>query len=192
LADFRDGNPLSSPVRSDAPAMIDVWDWPLRLLHWALAASVLIAWFSANVFDTLHEIAGYTVLALIVFRIVWGFIGTRYSRFKSFVRPLRTVFRYLGQIARGQPGRYLGLNPAGAAMSVALLVLLAVSAISGWMQITQRFFGVDWVETLHTWSSNLVLILVAVHVLGVLLMCALQKENLVRAMITGRKRERAE
>jgi cytochrome b len=75
-------------------------------------------------------------------------------------------------------------------MSVALLALLLVSAISGWMQITERFFGVDWVEKVHTYSSNLVLILAAVHVLGVLLMCALQKENLVRAMITGRKRDR--
>ena len=102
------------------------------------------------------------------------------------------MLRYLGQITHGQTGRYLGLNPAGAAMSVALLALLAVSTISGWMQITERFFGVDWVETLHTCSSNLVLILAVVHVLGVLLMCALQKENLVRAMITGKKRERDE
>ena len=73
---------------------------------------------------------------------------------------------------------------------VALLVLLAISTISGLMQISQRFFGVAWVEAVHTYSSNFVLILVVVHVLGVFLMCALQKENLVRAMITGRKRER--
>ncbi len=75
-------------------------------------------------------------------------------------------------------------------MSYALLVLLAVSTASGWMQLTERFFGVDWVEKLHTYSSNLVLILAVVHVLGVLLTCALQKENLVRAMITGKKRAR--
>ena len=172
--------------------MVAVWDLPLRLFHWALAASVLIAWFSANIFDTVHEIAGYTVLGLIAFRIVWGFAGTRYSRFRSLVQPLRAVLPHLWQIAHGQTGRYLGLNPAGAAMSVALLALLAVSTISGWMQITERFFGVDWVEKLHTWSSNLVLMLVVAHVLGVLLMCALQKENLVRAMITGKKRERDE
>ena len=172
--------------------MVAVWDLPLRIFHWALAASVLIAWLSANILDTVHEIAGYTVIVLIAFRIVWGFTGTRYARFQSFVRPLPVVLRYLGQIARGQAGRYLGLNPAGGAMSVVFLVLLAVSTISGWMQITERFFGVDWVERLHTWSSNLVLILVVVHVLGVLLMCALQKENLVRAMITGRKRARDE
>jgi cytochrome b len=75
-------------------------------------------------------------------------------------------------------------------MAVALLALLAVSGISGWMQITVRFFGVTWVEQVHTWSSNLVLALVAVHVLGVLAMCALQKENLVRAMFDGKKRQR--
>ena len=172
--------------------MVAVWDLPLRIFHWALAASVLIAWLSANILDTVHEIAGYTVIVLIAFRIVWGFTGTRYARFQSFVRPLPVVLRYLGQIARGQAGRYLGLNPAGGAMSVVLLALLAVSTISGWMQITERFFGVDWVEKLHTWSSNLVLVLVVVHVLGVLLMCVLQKENLVRAMISGQKRARDE
>jgi cytochrome b len=180
------------PERSDAPAMVAVWDLPLRIVHWALAASVLIAWFTANVYDAVHEIAGYTVLGLIVFRLVWGFAGTRHSRFRSFVRPLRIVLRYLWHLAHGQTGRYLGLNPAGAAMTIALLVLLAISTISGWMQITQRFFGVEWVEQVHTYSSNLVVILVVVHVLGVLLMCALQKENLVRAMITGKKCERGD
>ena len=172
--------------------MVEVWDLPLRIFHWTLAASVLIAWFSANILDTVHEIAGYTVIVLIAFRIVSGFTGKRYARFRSFVRPLPVVLRYLGQIACGRTGRYLGLNPAGGAMSVVLLALLAVSTISGWMQITERFFGVDWVEKLHTWSSNLVLAVVVVHVLGVLLMCALQKENLVRAMISGQKRAREE
>lgn len=172
--------------------MIDVWDVPLRLLHWTLAAAVLIAYFSANVLDTVHEIAGYTVLALVALRVMWGFAGTRHSRFKSSVRSPRVVLRFLGQIARGQTGRYLGLNPAGAAMAIVLLAMLAVSTVSGWMQITERFFGVDWVEVVHTVSSNAVLILVVVHVLGVVVMCALQRENLVRAMITGRKRQRAE
>ena len=172
--------------------MVKVWDLPLRIFHWTHATSVLIAWFSANILDTVHEIAGYTVIVLIAFRIVWGFTGTRHSRFRSFVRPLPVVLGYLGQVARGQTGRYLGLNPAGGAMSVVLLALLTVSTVSGWMQITERFFGVDWVEKLHTWSSNLVLAVVVVHVLGVLLMCALQKENLVRAMISGQKRAREE
>jgi cytochrome b len=165
--------------------MVEVWDLPLRIFHWALAASVLIAWFSANILDTVHEIAGYTVIVLIAFRIVWGFTGTRYSRFQNSVQSPRTVLRHLWQFAHGQSGRYLGLNPAGAAMSYALLVLLAVSTVSGWMQLTERFFGVDWVEKLHTYSSILVLFQAVVQVLGVLLMCALQKDILVGVFITG-------
>ena len=182
-------NDTASPVRP-APATVPVWDAPLRIFHWALAVAVLTAWFSANVFDTLHEIAGYGVLGLIALRLLWGFIGPPYARFANFVRPPRATLRYLGSLMRGQPRRYLGHNPAGAAMTVALLATLAVSAISGWMQITQAFFGVEWVEQVHTYSSHLALILAAVHVLGVLLMCALQKENLVRAMFSGKKTAR--
>lgn len=172
--------------------MIVVWDWPLRLFHWVLAALVLIAWFTPNIYDTVHRIAGYTVLGLIALRLVWGFAGTRYSRFGSLVRLLRAAPGFIWGLTRGQTGRYLGLNPAGAAMSMALLLSLAVSTISGWMQVTVRFFGVPWVEDLHTYSSDLVMILVIIHVLGVLTMCVLQKENLVRAMITGRKRDHGE
>jgi len=171
--------------------MVAVWDLPLRITHWLLAGAVLTAYFSANIFDTLHEVSGYTVIVLIVFRIAWGFAGSRTSRFASFVRPPTALLRYLQLIGQGRPGRYLGLNPAGTAMALALLALLAISTVSGWMQLTERFFGVVWVEAVHTWSSHLVLALVIVHVLGVLLMCAVQRENLVRAMITGKKRERA-
>lgn len=169
-----------------------VWDLPLRVFHWTLAAAVLIAYFSANVFDRVHEIAGYAALGLILFRLLWGFVGTRHSRFQSSVRPLPVVLRYVRAIAQGRPGRYVGLNPAGGAMALALLALLVISTISGWMQVTQRFFGVAWVEAIHSYSSDLVMILVVVHVLGVFLMCVLQKENLVSAMFTGRKRRRTE
>jgi len=186
----RPQNDQPSPAAEKERATVIVWDLPLRIYHWALAASVLIAWCTANIFDLVHEIAGYAVIVLLVFRLFWGFAGNRYSRFRNFVRPLRTVLSYLRQMTRGETGRYLGLNPAGAAMAVALLALLAISSVSGWMQITERYFGVEWVERVHTWSSNLVLILAMVHVLGVALMCALQRENLVRAMFTGRKRER--
>ena len=166
-----------------------VWDLPLRLSHWLLAASVLTAWFTANIYDTVHEVAGYAALGVLAFRVVWGFAGSRYSRFRSFVRPPGATLRYLGGLVRGRTGRYLGLNPAGAAMALALMVLIAVATVSGWMQITVAFFGVAWVEHVHTWSSNLLLLLIVLHVLGVLLMCLLQRENLLRAMITGAKRE---
>ena len=168
--------------------MVRVWDWPLRVYHWTLAVFVLIAWFTPNKYDSLHRFAGYTVLGLIVFRLGWGFFGTRYSRFRTLRRRLRATPQYLWNLGRGKTGHYLGLNPAGAAMLVAMLLLLAVSTISGWMQVTVRFFGVWWVEDTHAFSSDAVMVLVVLHVLGVLVMCALQKENLVRSMISGWKR----
>jgi len=188
LSDFSDHNP--PPVQSNVPAAVLVWDRPLRLMHWTLAASVLIAWFTANVFDTVHEIAGYTALVVLVLRLLWSIAGNRYARLHNAVRPPWVILNYLRRMLRGETGRYLGLNPAGAAMAVALLLSAAVSSISGWMQITERYFGNEWVEQVHTWSSNLVLGLAAIHVLAVLLACVLQKENLVRAMITGKKQLR--
>ena len=153
----------------DAPAMVEVWDLPLRIFHWTLAASVLIAWLSANILDTVHEIAGYMVIVLIAFESCGAPPARAIHGSRSSVQSLRTVLRHLWQFAHGQRGHYLGLNPAGAAMSYTLLVLLAMSTASGWMQLTERIFGVDWVEKLHAYSSNLVLILAVVHVLGVLL-----------------------
>ena len=183
-------NPVAGAPSAARP--VSVWDLPLRLSHWLLAGSVLTAWFTANIYDTVHEIAGYTALGVLVFRLVWGFVGGRHSRFRNFVRsPAATMHyfgHYFGELARGRHARSLGLNPAGAAMALALLALIAIATVSGWMQITVAFFGVAWVEQVHSWSSNLVLILVVLHVVGVLLMCALQRENLVRAMIDGRKR----
>jgi cytochrome b len=180
----------SSP--SSQAATVRVWDLPLRICHWALAASVLVAWFSANVYDAVHEASGYLVMGLVAFRLVWGFAGTPHARFAQFVRPPGVVLRYLRDLAFGRVTRHLGHNPAGAAMTLLLLALLTISTISGWMQLTQRFFGVTWVELVHAYASNLVLVVAIVHVLGVLLMCALQKENLVRAMITGRKAVQAD
>jgi cytochrome b len=178
------------PVQSNALTAVPVWDLPLRLIHWTLAVSVLIAWFTANVFDAVHEIAGYVVIVLLLLRLMWGIVGNRHARLRNSIRPLRITLNYLRQMMHGEPGRYLGLNPAGAAMALALLLSLAVSSISGWMQVTERYFGNEWVELVHTYSSNLVLGLAVVHVMGVLLACVLQKENLVRAMITGKKRQR--
>ena len=183
------GHPPNGPAACppSQAATVQVWDLPLRICHWALFASVVIAWFSANVHDALHEASGYLVMGLVAFRLIWGFTGTTYVRFARFVRPPPVVLRYMRDLARGRVTRELGHNPAGAAMTLLLLVLLTISTISGWMQLTHRFFGVTWVELLHSYSSNLVIVFAIIHVLGVLLMCVLQKENLVRAMITGRK-----
>ena len=175
----------SAPTREST--RVKVWDLPLRLSHWAMASCVLIAWFTPDTYDALHRGAGYGVLALL-FRLVWGFVGTRYSRFHNPLRAFRVLPRYLWAIGRGRSRRYLGLNPAGSAMSITMLLLLAVSGISGWMQVTLRFFGVAWVQDTHTYTSYAVILLALVHVAGVALMSVRQKENLARAMMTGWKR----
>ena len=184
------GEPIRAPADKTGSRMVDVWDLPLRLWHWALAFCILIAWFTPTVYDGLHRIVGYSVIGLVAFRLVWGFWGSRYSRFRMIGVRLRTAPNYLWNLRRGITGRYIGLNPAGTLMLVALLSSLAISAITGAMSVTVTFFGVWWVEDTHAYSSDAVIVLVVLHIAGVVLMGMLQRENLIRAMITGRKRIR--
>ncbi|MGJ4947829.1 cytochrome b/b6 domain-containing protein [Bradyrhizobium sp. HKCCYLS20291] len=177
-ADLKDPSPAET---------VQVWDLPLRLWHWLLAALVLVAWLTPNVNDGLHRTAGYAILGLLAFRLIWGLIGTRHSRFRSLRARLRATPAYLWNLRRGRTGRYLGLNPAGTAMQLALLLLLIISAVTGAMQVTVRFFGIWWVEDTHEMTSYLLIPLVVLHVAGVMLVGRMQRENLVRAMLTGRK-----
>ena len=179
-----------TPADRTASRTVAVWDLPLRLWHWALAVSILAAWFTPSVYDTLHRIVGYTVLGLLAFRLVWGVRGSRYSRFRMVGVRLRVAPHYLWNLRRGMTGRYIGLNPAGTLMLVALLLAIAISAITGAMSVTVTFFGLWWVEDTHAIASDAVIVLAVVHVLGVVLMGLLQRENLIRAMFTGRKRIR--
>ena len=179
-----------TPADRTASRTVAVWDLPLRLWHWALAVCILAAWFTPTVYDRTHRIVGYTVLALLASRLVWGFWGSRYSRFRMVGVRLRAAPGYLWNLRRGITGRYIGLNPAGTLMLVALLLSLTVSAITGALSVTVTFFGVWWIEDTHAYASDAVIVLVVLHVVGVVLMGMLQRENLIRAMITGRKRIR--
>lgn len=180
-------NPRTTLRDPDPAETVQVWDLPLRLWHWMLAALVLVAWVTPNVHDGLHRLAGYAILGLLAFRLIWGVLGTRHSRFRSIGARLRATPAYLWNLRRGTTGRYLGLNPAGTAMQLSLLLLLIISAVTGAMQVTVRFFGIWWVEDTHEVTSDLVIVLVVLHVAGVVLVSRLQRENLARAMLTGRK-----
>jgi cytochrome b len=168
-----------------------VWDLAVRLFHWSLVASFAIAWISAEEWQDLHLWAGYAAAALVAFRLVWGLAGTRYARFRQFVRRPRVVVAYLRDVLSGREARYLGHNPAGGAMILALLLALAGLCLTGWLYTTDAYWGVEWVEETHELLANLLLALVGLHVLGVLLASLRHRENLVRAMITGRKRPAA-
>ncbi len=169
------------------PATVKVWDLAIRLFHWSLVLSFAVAWFSADDMQSLHEWAGYAAGGLIAFRLAAGLGGTRYARFGQFVRSPSTTVAYLGDMARGSERRYIGHNPAGGLMVLALLATMAALAITGFMQTTDRFWGIEWVEETHEVLANGMLALVALHVGGVILASVRHHENLVRAMITGRK-----
>jgi len=170
---------------------VKVWDPFVRLFHWGLAASFVIAWITAEEWDSLHYWAGYAAGALIALRLIWGLVGTRYARFTQFIKSPRATLKYLGDILRGAEPRYLGHNPAGAAMIIALILAMAGCILTGWMYTTTAFWGSEWVEEIHEALANGLLFLVLLHVGGVLLASLRHHENLVRAMITGRKRRPA-
>ncbi|MFZ1425201.1 MAG: cytochrome b/b6 domain-containing protein [Geminicoccaceae bacterium] len=165
---------------------VRVWDPLVRLFHWSLVAAFATAFLSEEG-ERLHEVAGYVVLGLIAFRLVWGLIGPAHARFKDFVPTPARLWAYLRSLVRGRPYRYLGHNPAGAVMILCLLGTVFIAAGSGWLMTTDRFWGTKWVEELHEVSAWTALALVGVHVAGVVVSSLLHRENLVRAMITGRK-----
>jgi cytochrome b len=171
-----------------ASETVRVWDPVVRLFHWSLVASFITAWVTGDELQRVHEIAGYVIVGLLVVRVLWGFVGTAHARFSDFVYRPSAVIGYLIDTARRRARRYLGHNPAGGAMVVALLMLLAVAAASGIMMTTDAFWGVEWVEETHEAAANLTLVLIGFHLAGVFVASVEHRENLVRAMVSGRKR----
>jgi cytochrome b/mono/diheme cytochrome c family protein len=169
------------------PTRVPVWDLAIRAFHWLLVVGVICAWFTGGTGSRFHELAGFAVASLLLFRIMWGFTGTTYARFGEFVHSPRTLSHYLVDIARNRAGRHIGHNPAGAYMIVALLVCLAVISMTGVMQMTSRFFGVAWVEVAHHYAAIALISLVPLHLLGVLLSSWMHQENLIGAMVSGTK-----
>lgn len=176
-----------NPTRQTPSASrVRVWDIGVRLFHWSLVASVATTYFIAEQ-RVWHRWFGYGVMALISFRLIWGVIGGKHARFANFVPGPRKFASYAIDMLRGREARYLGHNPAGGAMIVALLVTLAAVGGSGYMMGMDAYFGVEWVEDTHKALVNLVLALVGLHLLGVGLSSRRHRENLVRSMITGDK-----
>ncbi|MEW6131583.1 MAG: cytochrome b/b6 domain-containing protein [Pseudomonadota bacterium] len=164
-----------------------IWDLPTRWFHWLLAASFAGAWLTSESerYGDLHVMLGYTMLGLIAFRLVWGFAGTRYARFRDFAYAPGKVVQYLKSLSSGRPEHYLGHNPAGAVAIFLLLALGIVTGVSGWL--TYNEIGGEWWEEGHELFANAMLVVVGVHIAGVLVSSFLHRENLARAMVTGCK-----
>jgi cytochrome b len=177
----------SSAVRDAAPATVKVWDILVRAFHWSFAACFAGAWLTAESerFRDVHVFLGYAMLGLVAFRLLWGLVGPRHARFSSFVRGPAAVARYLRSLVHGRPEHHLGHNPAGAVAIVLLLAFAVLAGASGWAVYND--LGGEWLEESHEFLAGAMLAVVGVHLAGVAVASWLHRENLVAAMLTGRK-----
>lgn len=166
-----------------------VWPVSVRLLHLGLITGVAAAWFTRHAADSRHEWIGYAVLAVVVLRLLLGWVLRGPARFSHFVRGPGAVWTYARLLVRGRAPRHLGHNPLGGWMIVALLSVLLVIGVSGWLSTTDRYWGVAWVMDLHKWSTWVLLGLIPLHVAGAVHASIAHRENLLAAMIHGRKRK---
>ena len=177
-----------------------VWDPLVRIFHWSLAFFFFLAYLLEGDRLNLHSHAGYTVALLVVFRLIWGIIGTRHALFSGFITSLARSLLYIRQLLSGTAESYMGHNPAGAVMILALLTSLLITAFSGMSLFAMEGSGPlagtfisAWpghlVEEIHEFFADFTLFLVVVHIGGVLFTSLRHRENLTKAMITGRKRQ---
>ena len=167
---------------------IRVWDLPTRVFHWSLVACFAGAWLTAESerWRDVHVMLGYTLIGLVAFRVLWGFAGSRYARFRSFLFGPAAVWRYLRSILSGTPQHFSGHNPVGALAIFALLGLGVLASLSG--VVVYEDVGGEWLEEVHELAAAAMLALAGMHVAGVVASGALHRENLVRSMVSGWKR----
>lgn len=177
-----------------------LWDWPVRLVHWALVLLIAFSWWASEDHLNWHRWSGYTIVGLVVFRILWGFVGSRTARFASFLKGPAQTAAYLKTLPNRAPADGPGHNPLGAWSVVAMLGVLAV-------QVTTGLFAVDLdafeagplsdrvsfdlgrrIAGWHELSFRVLQVLVAVHVLAIAYYLIWKRTNLISAMFTGRRR----
>jgi cytochrome b len=180
---------------------VAIWDLPTRLFHWSLVALVGCNLFlispRGGLHTLVHFVAGFAIAGLLLFRILWGFIGSPRSRFGDFLLPWRSVRAYAARLVRLEPPPSIGHNPLGGWMVGALLVTLIAMVGTGLFAAGRRATGpfahllsaplAQAMRDVHSLVSSLLIGLLALHVAGVLVDWLLTRENLVKAMITGRK-----
>lgn len=185
----------------DNQTEVKVWDPLVRGFHWLLVLAFGLAYITEDHFLALHTFAGYLVGGLVLLRLLWGVVGSSHARFAAFVKRPREVIAYLKDVIAFRAHRYLGHNPAGGAMVVALILMLTLTLVTGMAaygaeQQAGPLAGIMaglpyWMgkgcEEVHEFAANATLVLVVLHVIGVLTASLQHGENLVKSMITGRK-----
>lgn len=182
---------------------VPVWDIFVRFFHWSLVLAFIVAYATEDDVLFLHVWAGYFVAILLLSRIIWGLIGSKYARFTDFVTSPRKAVRYVFDALCLRARRYIGHNPAGGLMIITLIGSLALTVISGMAiyavaehagPLAPVFTGSgetleEFLEETHEFFANFALFLVFIHIVGVVLESLIHRENLVVAMINGKKRE---
>jgi cytochrome b len=189
-------------IQKSDSSTVKAWDPLVRVFHWSLVFFFLLAFVTGDDWPNLHVLTGYAVTFLIGFRLLWGLVGTRNARFMSFVKSPKVMLAYLKGMLSLKAPHYLGHNPLGAAMVIALLLGIALASLTGMVIIASEgngplagtifsTLGGDWMEDAHEFFANFTLLMVLIHVSGVAISSFLEGENLVKAMVTGRKRFRS-
>lgn len=177
---------------------VKVWDPLVRGFHWSLVVLFVIAVATKEDVEWLHIYAGYGISFLLVIRLFWGLLGSRYARFSAFIYSPRTVKIYLKSLLNGSPKHYVGHNPAGGLMVLLMLSCLLLQCFLGFSLLAiegEGLFAGTWlahldedlIEELHEVIGDGLILLVAIHLAGVMISSLLHRENLIRAMITGKK-----
>jgi cytochrome b len=197
-------NPDAKQARSAAAVpgrAVLVWDLPTRVFHLLLIILVTVSFvtgYTGGLWMYYHVWSGCCILGLLVFRLVWGFVGGRYARFSAFVRGPRTALRYARAMLRRDPPQHLGHNPMGGWSVLAMLITLLVQAATGLFANDDIFTTgplypwvskatSDWLTHIHRLNQEVVLLLVGVHVTAVFFYLIVKRENLIKPMLTGRK-----
>ena len=165
-----------------------VWSAPVRVLHGLLIAAMFVAWFSVDASSRVHELAGYLALSVVAARFAMGLTGSAHARFADFVRGPRAVVAYLRLVVHAKAPRHLGHNPLGGWMVLALMATVTAIAVTGALFTTDRFWGSAVLAQWHGVLAWLFAALVAMHVAGVVVTSFLHRENLIAAMLDGKKR----
>ena len=183
-------NPLNDTIGATGKVKqtIMVWDMPVRVFHWLLVICFAGAWLSSESerFAMIHYAFGYTACLLVLIRLIWGVIGTRYARFNQFLKSPKAVLGHFMAMLRGHPHHDVGHNPAGGLVMFALMLLILLIGLTGYLSV-KEFLG-DFASEAHEAVASLVLGLVIIHVIAAIGMSLLERQNLVRSMVTGKKR----
>jgi cytochrome b len=169
------------------PEVTLIWSLGLRALHWTLAVSMVVSFLTHEGAGRVHEWTGYLALGAASLRLLLGFVGRGYWRFSQFVRGVATTFAYARAVLSRSEPRYLGHNPLGGWMVLALLVDAIATGITGWLFTLDRFWGMAWLQELHNLLGHALIPLLALHLAGVAFTSWRHRENLVGAMMHGRK-----